>query len=104
MTMLVTLDEAKEHLRVTYDTEDDGIVRKIEDASNRILLHVTDASFVDTNGEPDETMPPVVRQATLQLVELLFRNRGGEDWDSEPNYLPHSIQALLYPLRDPTMA
>lgn len=102
--MFVTLEEAKTHLRVTYDVEDADIVDKIQAASAAVYAHLDGAvTLIDSTGEVDiDNIPSQVRQATLHLVEVFFRDRGGATWPGVANYLPPSVVALLYPLRQPT--
>lgn len=102
--MLVTLEEVRQHCRVTHSVDDDDLVAKISDASAAVLTYLgSSATFIDSAGDPDFVMMPrQVRQATLKLVESFYSERGGasEEWPT-PNYLPPAVVALLYPLRMP---
>lgn len=119
MTLLVSLDEAKAHLYVDHDADDDLITLYIHAASGAVLNYIGDVQydFVDTGGnlvsdtnDPnDGVVPNVVRQATLLMVGDFYSNR--EPKSSDPvhenygyGYLPRAVVALLYPLRDPTIA
>ena len=113
---LVTVDEAKLHLRVDHDEDDDSIDGFIYAASAAVLNYLGDAQFdfVDTSGELIEdssgTMIPYpVIQAVLLLVGVFYRYResmGPDVIDSRYGYgyLPPAVVALLYPLRDPVIA
>jgi hypothetical protein len=121
VTMLVTLEQAKLHLRVDTDDEDEDITLKIEAASAAVLGYIGDAQydFLDTGGDPlnlDElTEQPairalhVARQATLLMVGEFYRNREPSATDVVPErfgygYLPRAVVALLAPYRTPTIA
>jgi hypothetical protein len=59
-------------------------------------------SFGDSNTEKHQRVRPEVKQAVLVLVAELFRNREG-DGNFDGNYLPATVRAILYPLRDPAL-
>ena len=113
--MLVTLDEAKLHLRVDFDSDDDKITFNIHSASAAVLNYLKDAAydFVDTSGNiltdssGTELTPYVVKQATLLLLGALYAHSGedgGAKAQFQMGYLPPAVMALLYPLRDPAFA
>jgi hypothetical protein len=122
MTMLVTLDEAKLHLRVDHDADDDDITLKIEAASAAVLAYVEDSQylFLDTGGDEIDLFDTstdqaahrakhLCRQATLLMVGEFYRNREPAATDVVPErfgygYLPRAVVALLTPLRVPTIA
>jgi len=122
MTMLVTLDEAKLHLRVDHDADDDDITLKIEAASAAVLAYVDDSQylFLDTGGDEIDLFDTstdqaahrakhLCRQATLLMVGEFYRNREPAATDVVPErfgygYLPRAVVALLTPLRVPTIA
>jgi hypothetical protein len=108
MTLLVTVCQAKEHLRVDFDTEDDDIELKIHAASAAILDYLDDAryDFTDTSGELTADVPYTVQAATLLMVGDLYKNREPTATDAVDSkfgygYLPRAVLALLYPLRTP---
>lgn len=123
---LITLQQAKEHLRVTWDDEDTQILEFIEVASNAIQIYMKSSmnAYLLTNGEAppilngssevvDYDVPPVMKGACKIYVGELFKNREGQQ-DGEiggvlgiPHgygYLPRPVVALLFPLRDPALA
>lgn len=112
--MLVTLEQAKEHLRVDYDFEDELITAYVQAASGAVLNYLkSDGSdYFDSSGDviiDDDTgetiVPYVVEAATLIMTHYLYRLRGdNEDNAYERGYLPMPVTALLYPLRDPALA
>lgn len=122
MTQLVTLDEAKAHLRVDHDEDDADIEIKIEAASAAILNYIGDAQylFLDTGGDEldlEDTSTDqaahrarhLCRQATLLMVGEFYRNREPAATDVVPErfgygYLPRAVVALLTSLRTPTIA
>lgn len=122
MTMLVTLDEAKDHCEVDTDAHDSKLTIYIEAASAAVLAHVEDSQylFLDSGGDEldlDDTSTDqaahrarhLCRQATLMLVEEFFRNRSPAATDPVPaefgyGYLPRAVVALLLPLRTPSIA
>ena len=125
MTRLVTLEEAKAHLRVDHDLDDLDITLKIEAASAAVLAYIEDAQylFLDTGGEPIEfdttdtsteleqsalRARSLCQQATLLVLGEFYRNREPAATDVVPDrfgygYLPRAVVALLAPLRTPTL-
>jgi len=114
MTMIVTLDQAKAHLRVTHDGDDEDITLKVHAASGAVINYLKSAAdvFLDTSGEvlgmsdspPVSAAPKVVQQATLLLLGWMFSFREGDADTFTPGYLPAPIVSLLYPLRDPALS
>jgi len=117
MTMIVTLEQAKMHLRVIHDSEDEDIELKIHAASAAVIdyLGAYAEEFTDSSGEVilDSSelpvVPPVVKQATLLMLGDMFKNREPTADDTVPaqfgyGYLPRAVVALLYKLRDPVLA
>lgn len=115
--MYISLEEAKSHCRVDHDTDDSDIIGKIEAASSMVKNYLKDMSpyepardsednpTYDSNGDPltDEDLNAIryeVRAATAILVQKLY----DQTLDSMPGYLPNEVQAILYPLRTPTLA
>lgn len=120
MTMLVTLEEAKLHLRVDHDLDDNDITLKIYAASAAVLEYIGDTQYMfldtggeliefdtsDTSTEPEQTALRtwhVVRQATLLLLGDMYSNRAPTAQDvvhAGYGYLPRAVLALLFPYRD----
>lgn len=121
----VTLDQAKAHLRIDNDADDNDLLLKIQGASGAVMNYLK-AGFpyeaeIDSNGDyildsngdripvldsaGDPVVLPEVVSATLLMLGYLYKDR---DADSEGayalGYLPKAVMALLYPLRDPALA
>ena len=118
----VTLAQAKTHLRVDTNVEDDDINTKIMMASSSIKAYLKDASpyeplrdtedtpTLDSSGDPEYALDNdsnrfiryEVQAATLIMVQWLY--------DRDPSvpmtagYLPDPVVSLLFPLRDPALA
>jgi uncharacterized phage protein (predicted DNA packaging) len=87
MTDLVTLDEAKQHLRVDHDEEDTLIQGYLDAAALYCLEHCNRA-------EPPEGSELVFKQATLLVLGHWYRSRMAVTAaiGSEP---PHAVTALI---------
>lgn len=113
MVMLVTLQQAKDHLRVDTDDGDSDLSLKIEAASGAVLNYIRSGAdiFLDSTGEPalDSNggaigIPREVQQATLLLLGYFYRDRDADSEKAyEMGYLPRPVTALLYPHRDPVV-
>jgi len=106
MTMLVTLQQASDHLRRDTTADDADLTLKIEAASAIVLAYITESAFVpDEAGEPTEEVRPEVQNATLIMVGFLYKDRdedADEQW--ERGYPPRLVASLLQHLRTPGMA
>lgn len=104
--MLVTLDDAKNHLRIDVNDEDWHVALLVEAASDAVLnyLKIDGTQYLDSSDYVD-SVPYAVQAATLLMTGYLYRlrdnNEGGE---YQQGYLPMPVTALLYPLRDPAIA
>jgi len=119
MTSLVTLAQAKAHLRVVHDADDADIELKIEAASGAVINYLKEAAetFVDSSGEvimttdspPASTVPKVIQQAVLLLLGDFFKNRESKTEDPVIGveygfgHLPRAVISLLYHYRSPTV-
>lgn len=130
MTLLVTLQQASDHLRRDTTDDDTDLTLKVKAASNAVLTYLRNTSYayipsVDSSGAivRDSSGYPVpaqdssgaylvqtdVQHATLLLIGEFYKNREAEQEgaiDSQwgYGYLPRSVVALLYPYRDPALA
>ena len=94
-------------LEATLEAASDLIVNYLgTDALERLGMLNSDAVVEeDSNGVATADVPAAVLGATRYLVAWLYRNR-----DADPEkaffagYLPAPVTAMLYPLRDPTLA
>lgn len=107
MIELVTLEEAKMHLRIDDDYGDSDLTLKIQGGSAAILSYIqgSRALVVDDVGNLIDGEPLTrVQTALLVLLGYLDRNRGGEEEEKlKQGELPFSVSMLIYDLRKPTI-
>ncbi|ECD1676309.1 phage gp6-like head-tail connector protein [Salmonella enterica subsp. enterica serovar Herston] len=106
MIELVTLEEAKLHLRIDDDYGDSDLTLKIQGGSAAILSYIqgSRALVVDESGKLIDGEPLTrVQTALLVLLGYLDRNRGGEEEKLKQGELPFSVSMLIYDLRKPTI-
>ena len=99
MTMLVTLERAKWHLRETDSARDAEIEAMIEEASAAII------DYLEHRANPDwtpETVPPEIRKAVL--LELAAADMGRDGEKDGPQPLSDAVKNLLRRWRDPVLA
>lgn len=114
MPKLVSLQQARDHLRSDDTADDNDLDLKIKAASKAVLTYLKPEGVarlfeVDSAGDPVEDsdgladdVPEDIAICTLLLVGIFYSEREGQGgWD--PGYLPPAVTALLYPYRDPTM-
>lgn len=95
--MLITVDEAKLHLRIDHDADDSDIELKILAASETLV------QYVDWTEIPDE-IPAAMKAACLQLVGILYTDRDVEYMDKwQQGFLPFSVTNLIWHLRIPAI-
>lgn len=90
----VSLQEAKEHLRIDHDLMDAELTLKITAATSRVIHHCQGTDFTQLSSE-DETL---IKAAILNLIGFMDRIRAEEE-TSDKSYLPPSVQMLLMPFR-----
>lgn len=115
---LVTVSQARAHLRSDTEDDDADLALKIEAASELVVDYLGDyvyAEFdsagvvLDSNGDPTGVTPRV-QSATLITVANMYRERdGSQEYSVDPQFgygyaLPKGAMALLYSLRKPTVA
>lgn len=105
MVMLVTLEEAKIHVRADGD-DDSDLTIKIHAASGAVINYLKRPAFIGADGLVDESAVPYeVKAATLLMVGYFYKDRDNdENEEYQTGYLPRPVTALLYPLRDPALA
>lgn len=132
MVMLVTLQQASDHLRRDTDDDDNDLTIKINAASNAVLNYLKDRMLayqyeVDEHGDPvldsddeityledsdgDFIPREEVQQAVLIMLGVMYNDRDGvnyTDGDSRTARLgnmslPRTVHWLLDPIRTPTM-
>jgi len=114
MVMLVSLQQASDHLRRDNDDDDNDLILKIQAASRVVLNYLKDgATFLDSFGDVEVDsndnpldVPEEVQAATLLLIGDFYNDREGSNESAQwvTGNLPPMVVALLYPLRDPTLA
>ncbi|KMV71661.1 DNA-packaging protein [bacteria symbiont BFo1 of Frankliniella occidentalis] len=107
MTELVSLEMAKDHLRIDDDYGDQDLALKIQGVSAVLLSYIQGCrdKVVDSSGELIDGEPLVrMRSAALVLLGYLDRNRGGEEEEKlKKGDLPLAVTMLIYDLRRPTI-
>lgn len=114
MAMLVSLEQARTHLRIDTSDGDTDLTLKIKGASRAVLEYIKNGAdpFTDSTGEPYEDsngvalgIPEDVQSATLFLLGYLDRNRASDkDGGFDRGWLPDPVTALLCPYRTPSLA
>lgn len=119
--MLVTLQQARDHLRSDSDADDADLTLKIEAASAAVLDYLGEFVPRDSQGDPvtdsqgeivgvKERALTRMKLATLVAVAYFYRERDGSQEHAVPTQwgygyaLPQGATALLYSLRKPTVA
>ena len=107
MIELVTLQQAKEHLRIDEGAGDDDLELKIQSGSAALLSYIQGSRELvvssDGNLIEGETLKRV-QGALLILLGYLDRNRNGEEEEKlKQGELPLSVTMLIYDLRRPTI-
>lgn len=101
MLQLITLLDAKDHLRITNEDSDFDIDTKITEASNLVLLHAKILVIPATwySGNPPALTPPgwATTACKIILSELYFNRES-----SNVNAISDGIAAIIP--RDPTLA
>lgn len=93
---VVTLEEAKQYLRVTHTFEDDVIWRCCTASYDYIAKFLNTPDFM--NGDSPLSYPESIRQAALYLIESYYSNRSGLVIGATIAENP-AVMNLLYPYR-----
>jgi hypothetical protein len=101
--MLLTIDQAKLHLRITDDEHDEELEEMVPEVSEIILnyLKLPSTSWQTTDGEPED-VPGAVKSAVKVAISALFENP--EQNPDGPQVLSQAVKDLLHRYRDPAMA
>jgi hypothetical protein len=97
-TPLVSLETAKEHLRITGTDHDADITQKLKASQDRVIAYLgaaADATWTEA------TVPTPVAHAILELTAYFDRFRGDDERDAETWT---KLEKLLSLYRDPTLA
>lgn len=114
MFSLVSLERVKQALRISSEDEDATLAFYISAASRAVTRYLKgqagellgiDSPPNSPPDDPDNTVPEDIQMAVILLVGIYYREPDGDDAKNfERGYLPKPVTALLYPLRDPTIA
>lgn len=112
LPQLVTLAQAKKHLRSPAAFDDDiDILLKIEQATSLVLEYISrdDDDWTETMVSwTEDTVPRGVQAAVLVQLGELYRFRGDDPEKDTPTrqhgYLSPSVTAYLHRYRDPSIA
>lgn len=118
MVMLVSLQQASDHLRRDTSDDNNDLSLKIEAASQAILNYIDDKQFLNSAGDVDFDsselpigVPRPIQAATLIVLGLLYVDRDSPDFrngDTAPRtgdiILPRTVHFLLDPYRKPRIA
>lgn len=96
MPQYLTLPEAKKHLNVDHDEDDDFIVEILDVAEDFLsnLLHRPLYAVEESDG----ALPPALRHALRMIVARLYADREGYR-SGRMTELPFTIPALISPYR-----
>jgi len=103
--VIVTLQQARDHLQSTHSADNADLTLKISAASEAVLTYLK----LDAEADIPAKAAFAAQQATLILVGEFYSSREGEqegaiDSSFGYGYLPRPVVALLYPHRDPAIA
>ena len=99
--MIVSLEDAKAHLRVQHDEEDtliEGLISQAQAAAED-FCRVSFEPFLDATGSETE-VPGPVKLAVLLMVGYFYEHREAED-GAGYRTMRRAFTTLLYPYRDP---
>lgn len=121
----VSIEEAKNQLRVRHCQDDDYIAMLIRSASSAVKNYLKSTSpydferdsadnyLLDSNdlpiplldGDGNMVVLAEVKMGVLFLIGEWFRNRGTEQEGNDlgHGYLPAPVVNILYPIRDPAL-
>ena len=99
--MIISLQEAKTHLRIEHDDEDEYLTNLIlqAQAAAEDYCRVSFEPYVNESGE-EASAPEPVRLALLLFVGFHYENRDIPDMTAY-KAMRMAFDALLYPYRDP---
>lgn len=99
---MITLAEAKAHLRMDHNADDVQIQAMIDAAESAILTYTGNGAYQDS--DPLQPVRDDVKSACKLLVGDFYRYREPTPSDPMPEnfgygYLPRYVTALLFPYR-----
>lgn len=107
--MIVTLAQAKARTRVDSNDEDDDLALMLAGAEAAVLGYLKVESLDELAiGSPavlPQRVTDVVTNAVLVMFAYMYKDRDNdENREYDMGYLPRPVIAMLYPLRDPSVA
>ena len=116
--MLVTLQQASDHLRRDTSDDDAELTLIIKAASQAVINYITETDFLNSSGEPDYDssgaplgVPDPIKSAVLLLIGNLYTDRYGQEFTNPKSsadllrtgniILPRVCHFLLDPYRKP---
>lgn len=93
MAALVTLAEAKNHLRLDGDFEDEFVELRAEMATDIVIDYIKRPEHEWT----DADAPPLIKAAVLLMLGVLNEEREGAT-------IPDGVKSILHRYRDPAIA
>lgn len=97
---LVTLEQAKRHLRVWHDDEDADLQDKIAQASDIVVDYIQrpELEWTDAVDGTPSNAPMRVQAAVLMVLDILWEQRNGGDieYGQADGYLSKPVTALLH--------
>jgi hypothetical protein len=99
MATLITIEQAKQQLRIDFDDQNADLQMKMEQASDIIVDYLKKPD----HGWNTETVPKTVQAAILLVLTALFDDRDGS---GEGDYITPNgpVARLLARHRDPAIA
>lgn len=113
MFLLVSVDRVKTLLRIEHDNDDEMLGIIISASSRAVVRYLKGQAgeLLSIDSPPNsptddlDTVPEDVAMAIVMLTGILYREPDGDSAKAfEQGYLPKPVTALLYPLRDPSIA
>ena len=98
---LVSLDDAKQHLRLTGNAFDAEVLQKRDAAQAHIVAKLGPAANATWT---EATVPRDIRNAILILLDAFWERRGGDEANDTLRKALSTIDFMLGPHRDPTLA
>lgn len=100
MVALVTLQQAKRHLRILHDDEDEDLLDKIQQASEIVIDYIQrpELEWIEAVGDTPSDAPFRVQSAVLMVLNIVWDNRSGGDieYGQADGYLSRPITAILH--------
>ncbi|MET3601423.1 head-tail connector protein [Martelella mangrovi] len=99
---IVSLEQAKLHLRVDFDDDDALIENQLIAAQNHIerLLGFRIEKTFGNEGEGQDPIPASLQQAVLMLTGHWYANRDAVLIDASPRYVPLGVREIVNEYRN----